>query len=42
MKENKQMTKQELDNVTAGAAYIKFGGNTQCSVSFDKNGSGAT
>ena len=26
MKENKQMTEQELDNVTAGAAYMKFDG----------------
>ena len=42
MKENKQMTEQELDNVTAGAAYIKFGGIMQYSDSFDKNGSGAT
>ena len=29
MKENKQMTEQELDNVTAGAAYIKFDGVMQ-------------
>ena len=29
MKENKQMTEQELDNVTAGAAYMKFDGVMQ-------------
>ena len=29
MKENKEMTEQELDNVTAGAAYMKFDGVMQ-------------
>ena len=29
MKENKEMTEQELDNVTAGAAYMKFKGVMQ-------------
>ena len=29
MKENKEMTEQELDNVTAGAAFVKFDGVMQ-------------
>ena len=33
MEENKQMTEQELDNVTGGAAYMKFDGVMQRGLS---------
>ena len=45
MKENKEMTEQELDGISGGPHYTDFSGRVgimQDTDGFDKNGSGST